>query len=178
MKWHGLLVLAIVGLTTSCSSVTTSSDYDQTYDFSTLHNYTWAEISGETQAADQITLRRVMSSTDQVLAGKGFKKSDSGQADFLVAIQTGKQQQTQYTTTGYGMGGGWRFGGGMATTTEQTYDEGTLILDIVDAKKKELIWRGSANGVLDPSASAEQKSENVSKTITKILEDFPPKPAS
>lgn len=178
MKWNGLFAFAVIGLTAACSSISTSSDYDQTYDFSTLHNYAWAEISGTTQAADQITMRRVTSATDQVLAGKGFTKSDSGDADFLVAIQTGKQQQTQYTTTGYGMGAGWRFGGGMATTTEQTWDQGTLVLDIVDAKKKELVWRGSASGTLDASASADEKSANVQEAVTKILADFPPKASS
>lgn len=176
MKSRTLLAVAVAGLSVGCSSVTTNSDYDQSYDFSTLHHYAWAEISGDKQAADQLTLRRVQEATEQVLASKGFQKSDPGKAEFLVAIQTGQQQQTQYTT--YGMGGGWRLGGGMATTTAQTYDEGTLILDMVDAKKKELIWRGSANGVLDPGASTQEKTENVQKTVTKILADFPPQPGS
>jgi hypothetical protein len=172
----GILVLSIVGFAAACSSISTSSDYDQTYDFSTLKNYAWAEVAGDKQQTDQITLRRIIQNTDQVLAGKGFVKSDPKDASFLVAIQTGVQQETQYTTYGYGVGA-WR-GGGMATTTAQNYDEGTLILDVVDAKKKELVWRGSANGTLDPGASADQKASNVTEAVTKILADFPPTPGS
>ena len=174
MKWNALLALVALGFTAACSSISATSDYDQGYDFSALHNYAWAEISGEKQQADQLTLRRVMEATDQVLASKGFAKTDPGQASFLTAIQTGTEEQHEYTTYGTG---GWRFGG-MTTTTEQTYDEGTLILDIVDAKKKELIWRGSANGILDPGASTQEKTENVQKAVTKILADFPPKPGT
>jgi hypothetical protein len=172
----GILALLVIGFAAGCSSISTSSDYDQTYDFSTLKNYAWAEVSGEKQQADQISLRRITQSTDQVLAGKGFVKSDPKDASFLVAIQTGVQQETQYTTYGYGAGA-WR-GAGMTTTTAQTYDEGTLILDIVDAKNKELVWRGSANGILDPGASADKKASNVTEAVTKILADFPPTPGS
>jgi hypothetical protein len=168
-------VAGLACLVAACSGMSVSSDYDQSYDFSTLHNYAWAEISGDKQAADQISLRRIMEATDKDLAAKGFAKTDPSQASFLVAIQTGKQQQTQYNT--YGMGGWWA-AGGMTTTTEQTYDEGTVILDMVDAKKKELIWRGSVQGVLDPGASTDKKVQNVNEAVTKILADFPPQKGS
>jgi hypothetical protein len=177
MKYRSSLwiVAGLAGLLAACSGMSVNSDYDQSYDFSSLHNYAWADISGDKQAADQITLRRVMDATDQVLEGKGFTKTDPSQASFLVAIQTGKQQQTQYNT--YGMGGWWA-AGGMTTTTEQTYDTGTLILDIVDANKKQLIWRGSASGVVNPDDSTQKKTENVNEAVTKILANFPPQKSS
>jgi Domain of unknown function (DUF4136) len=168
------VVAAVAGIAAACSSISANSDYDQSYDFSTLHNYAWAEISGDKQQADQISLKRVMDATDQALVSKGFTKTEPSQASFLVAIQTGKQQEQQYTT--YGMGA-WR-AGGMSTTTEQTYDEGTLIIDIVDAQKKQLVWRGSANGTLDPSASTQKKTENTNEAVSKILANFPPQKGS
>lgn len=170
MRGKTLLALVVAGFTAACSSISTTNDYDQGYDFSTLHNYAWAEIAGQKQQADQLAVQRVMTTTDQVLASKGFAKTAASQASFLVAIQTGTQEEHEYSTYGTG---GWRFGG-MTTTTEQTYDEGTLILDILDAQKKQLIWRGSANGVLDPGASVSEKTENVQKAVSKILDDFPP----
>jgi hypothetical protein len=66
----------------------------------------------------------------------------------------------------------------MTATTAQTYDQGTLILDIVDAKKKELVWRGSANGILDPGASPDKKASKVNEAVTKTLADFPPTASS
>lgn len=174
MKRNVLLAFMAVGLTTACSSISTNNDYDQSYDFSKLHNYAWAEIAGQKQQADPLAIQRVTTATDQALAGKGFKKTSPAQADFFVALQTGKQEEHDYTTYGTG---GWRFGG-MTTTTEQTYDAGTVILDILDAGKKQLIWRGSANGILDPGASVEKKTENAQKAVTKILEDFPPQTGS
>jgi hypothetical protein len=65
MQGNGLLALSVVGLAAACSGISANSDYDQTYDFSTLHNYAWAEIAGDTLQVDQITLRRIQGDTDQ-----------------------------------------------------------------------------------------------------------------
>jgi hypothetical protein len=50
------------------------------------------------------------------------------------------------------------------------YEVGTLVLDFVDAKKKELVWRGTASGVIDPGKTAEQ----IDGIIAKLLDNFPP----
>jgi hypothetical protein len=67
----------------------------------------------------------------------------------VVAIKTSKTQRSLQTFyDGFGGGWGWRrFGGGgfgTSTTTEQDYKVGTLVIDLYDAKTKQLIWRGSA----------------------------------
>ncbi len=100
---------------------------------------------------------------------------DSGGDVCIAAIktsQTGRTLQTFYD----GMGGGWRwlgFGGfGESTTTEQDYKEGTLVVDLYDAKTKQLIWRGSAEDTL--SSKAEKNEKNLDKGIAKMFKDFPP----
>ena len=71
----------------------------------------------------------------------------------------------------YGRHGG--FGGfGESTTTEQDYKEGTLVVDLYDAKTKQLIWRGSAEDTL--SSKAEKNEKNLDKGIAKMFKDFPP----
>jgi hypothetical protein len=62
---------------------------------------------------------------------------------------------------------------GDATTTEQDYKEGTLVLDLYDAKTKQLIWRGSAEDTL--SDKAEKNEKNLDKAMQKLLKNFPPK---
>ena len=56
-----------------------------------------------------------------------------------------------------GFGGGWRwrgFGGlGEATTTTETYKVGTLVVDLFDAKTKQLIWRGDSSDTLSNNSS-------------------------
>ena len=55
------------------------------------------------------------------------------------------------------------------------YEEGTLILDFVDADAKELIWRGTATKALDSNPTPEKIEKNIGNVVAKILAKFPPK---
>jgi hypothetical protein len=95
----------------------------------------------------------------------------------IVAIQTTETQRSlQGFYSGFGGGFGWGgFGGmqdGSINISEQDYQVGTLIIDMYDAKTKQLLWRGSAEGTLSDKAS---KNENkLDKAAAKMFKDFPP----
>ena len=52
-----------------------------------------------------------------------------------------------------------------------TYTEGTLVIDIIDAKTDELVWRGSA---VSPMSDETYDAKEINKAVEKILEEFPP----
>ena len=52
---------------------------------------------------------------------------------------------------------------------------GTMIIDIVDANKKELAWRGMGVREVDVQAKADKRDKNINSAVKKILKDFPPK---
>ena len=111
------------------------------------------------------------------MAAKGWTQVDSG-GDVAIVIRT-TQTQRQLQTFYSGFGGGWRwrgFGGmGESTTTEQDYKEGTLVVDLYDAKTKQLIWRGSAESML--SDKADKNEKNLDKGVAKMFKKFPPSSA-
>ena len=88
--------------------------------------------------------------------------------------QTQKTLQTFYDS--FGGGWGWRrFGGGGfgdSTTTEQDYKVGTLVVDLYDARTKQLILRGSAQDTLSDKATKNEK--NLDKGVAKMFKAFPP----
>jgi hypothetical protein len=92
-----------------------------------------------------------------------------------VAIQTTETQKSlQGFYSGFGGGPGWGgFGNsGNINISEQDYKEGTLVIYMFDAKTKQLIWRGSAEGTLsDKAATNENKLD---KALAKMFKDFPP----
>jgi len=49
-----------------------------------------------------------------------------------------------------------------------------LILDFIDPRSQELVWRGVSEQTLPKSPTAEQLDKTISKGIKKILEKFPP----
>ena|SRR5579883_708626 len=144
-------------------------------DFSKYHTYKWVAIEGA-RYPNQIVDAQIKQSIDSQLASKGLTKTDSDKADLYVGYQVALNQQTQWNA--YGMGGGWRLGGGMATATSSTIQVGTLALDIYDPAAKQLVWRGTATKTLNPSKDQEKNQKNLDKAMAKLLKDFPPKTKS
>lgn len=173
---NATLSLAIVLALAACSGISTSADWDQTYDFGRLSSYAWVEQDLE-GGVSEIMLRRMYLAVDDELAAKGFDKTERELADFLLAYHTGTQTRQQYDTYGYGAGGWWGgyWGGGMTTTTVRTYSEGSLILDVIDRAANELVWRGSATKTIDQMDSPEERIATIQEAVKKLLKDFPPK---
>jgi Domain of unknown function (DUF4136) len=141
-------------------------------DFSKYHTYKWVKIPNA-KYPNQIVDTQIMNSIDSQLASKGLTKTTDEKADLYVAYQVSVQQQTQWNA--YGMGGGYRWGGGMATAQESTINIGTLVLDMYDTSSKDLVWTGRATKTLNPSKDSAKNQKNLDKAMAKLLKDFPPK---
>ena len=51
---------------------------------------------------------------------------------------------------------------------------GTLVIDILDAETRDLIWRGSAEGAVLTYAGESVSQEELDEVATRILREFPP----
>jgi hypothetical protein len=152
------------------------TDFDHQANFSQYKTYSWQEI----KPANSLWDTRIKNAVDVELAAKGWTQVDSGGDVAVVAIKTSQTQRTLQTFyDGFGGGWGWRrFGGvgfGDSTTTEQDYKVGTLVVDLYDAKTKQLIWRGSAQDTL--SDKADKNEKNLNKGVAKMFKKFPPSSA-
>ena len=63
----------------------------------------------------------------------------------------------------------------MATATETNIPIGTIIVDMVDPKTKEMVWRGTAQDQVSGGGSDRGQVQDAMKALFK---DFPPGPAS
>ncbi|HUL36005.1 MAG TPA: DUF4136 domain-containing protein [Candidatus Eisenbacteria bacterium] len=148
-----------------------SSNYMPGTDFSKYKTYRWGSIKDAVHP-NQIVDAEIKQSVDQQLAAKGFTKVDGESSDLIVAYQTAIGHEREWT--GYGMGGGIRFGG-MGTATSQTISVGTIVLDFYDPGAKKLVWQGRATKSIDSGASQEKTQKNLDKAMAKLLKKFPPK---
>lgn len=165
-----VLFLAMLG---SAFAQQVQTDFDHQANFSQYKTYSWQEIKDQNPLWDS----RIKNVVDGQLAAKGWTPVDSGGDVAVVAIKTTQTQRTLQTFyDGFGGGWGWRrFGGGgfgSSTTTEQDYKEGTLVIDLYDAKNKQLIWRGSAEDTLSDKAAKNEKK--LEKGVEKMFKNFPP----
>lgn len=165
------LITAI--LLVRCSTISVMQDYDPEYDFSKLKTFGFLPIPAEA-GIDQLNANRFGDAIKSELTTKGYTVSD--QADFGVALLFGKQTKTNITSYGYGYGPYWGRYGGTSNIDVSQYDEGTLIIDVIDMNKKELVWRGTGTGVIDPNATVEERTANINNAVAQILAQFPPTP--
>jgi hypothetical protein len=163
----------------ACSTLRTSSDYDPTADFTSLHTYGWLpdnrEPTGHPRIDNPMLHERIRSGIDRALKAKGFAPSED--PDFVVTYHLSAEQKTDVTTYNNAYYGGYGYVIGFPETTVRQYEEGTLIIDIIDRRAKKVVWRGSGTrrlreqyGQQDP-AELEQR---VFEAVTETLADFPP----
>ena len=137
--------------------------------FESYKTFMWIK---QPNVSDPILKQRIVDDVNAQLQAKGFRQVNEG-ADLGVAAHMATQKEKTLNTFYDGFGGGWRWGGGFgtATTTVSTYEEGTLVVDLFDAKTKNAVWRGTATqGV---SSTPEKQSKNIDKAVEKRFAKFP-----
>lgn len=176
-----LLILSIIlTIAVSCSSIKISSDFDRSAGFASYKTYAFTQ-EALNLPLDDINKGRVLKAIESELALKGFTKT-SATPDVLIDVNIKAVQQTTATASTSGTGGyygrGYRYGygGGFTTTTinYDTYTDGTLFIDMIDAQKQQLVWQGRGTKTLDPEASQQKREENINYAVKQIFTKYPP----
>ena len=156
-----------------------SYDYDKSADFSSFK--TFAHKEG-TKVGQPLVDERIVAAIDAELALKGLVKNETNPDLFVVYhVAFDKQKDISTFSSGYGgygpygwrWGGGW--GGGMTTTQVRDIVIGTLVIDLADAKKGALAWRGMGVKEVNTQASPEKRDKSIGQAVQKILKNYPPK---
>ncbi|HVQ17380.1 MAG TPA: DUF4136 domain-containing protein [Vicinamibacterales bacterium] len=168
----GVGVMMLLAGAAFAQKVTT--DHAKDANFGQYKTFMWIK---EPKTSDPLKRQRIVDDVNSALSSKGLKLVTSD-ADLAIAAHASTQQERTLQTFYDGFGGGWRWGGGFgsATTTANTYDVGTLVVDLFDARTKEAVWRGSATKTLSENPQKNEKSLN--KAIAKMFTNFPPSKSS
>ena len=149
-------------------------DFDKSANFSRFKTYAW--VRG-TELGDELNHERVVRAVEAQLALKGLTRVGAGaEPDVLVAYHAnfGKNLQINGFSSGWA---GPRFGGYRSgTATTQEIVTGTLVVDMIDARTKSIVWRGTATDDLNPGAKPEKREKNIHKAAEKMFKNYPPKP--
>lgn len=171
--YKSLFLPLILLLITGCSSIRVSSDYDPDFKAETLHAY--AIINKAKEGDDTLTMDRIQHAISHNLAQKGYHKVAKEDADFYVLFHVNVESKTRIDTDYQYVGVyPYRFGGGMvATTNTVNYDEGKLIIDMINPTDNKIIWRSTATDRLHTLETPKERTVYINEVITKALKDFP-----
>ncbi|CAM2819261.1 DUF4136 domain-containing protein [Moritella viscosa] len=186
----GYLVALFSLALTACSTVKVSTDYDQSADFTALKGFNWLPESAKAEKENAYLNNRIMDvritkAIDKQLVVQGFSFSTA--PDFYVNYSITSEKKTNIRTynnySGYGPSWGWGIGYGhrgmsLSAHTETRVDEyqqGSLVIDVIDPTSLELIWRGIGSKRLPESTDAAEMDKLVAEVVKNILSKYPPK---
>jgi hypothetical protein len=163
-----------------CAGPKVITDFDPSAEFSAFHTFAFTGLTDRDQGGvlDNTLLRkRIEEIVGQQLTAKGLRQVGvEDRSDLLVHFWVRVKDKQRVESTGmtagpYGgrYGGAGYYGGGVTT---YEYEEGTLIVDLAESSKKELVWRATIVAIL--RGSPEENLELVNKGVAKAFEAYPP----
>ena len=180
--FRSLAMLAWVSGLLGCQSFNVRSDWDPAIAFPRFQEYFWVDPPERENAnpfADNSLLRkRIRVSLEGALAERGFRASESREGvDFLVSYSVLLEERLKVdqlgTTTGAIRSRYAGVGVIHSTSTVQAYQESTLIIDFLDPKNDDLVWRGWGTGIVR-TRDRGRRDQYLDKGIAAILDVFPP----
>lgn len=183
MKKLKILMLPVFALTllASCTSVRVLSDYDKEANFNEYKSYAFYKTGIDKAHISDLDKKRILKAIESEMGAKGFVKSED--PDILVSIFTKEREQVDLYNNYWGSPWGWSpyyWGGGFRGYGSNVYSrtEGSLYIDLIDAKSKELVWQGKGIGTLSNMKNIEKKEAKIREFVLEILKAYPPNPVA
>ena len=161
-------------LLASCAPVRVNSYVGRDLDLRRYHTYAWAPsdtLSTGDPRLDNNTffIERVQRAVDGHLRQKGFEKAGGARPDFIVHYHARVEQRLDSTELRPG-----EPGCGTGDCRPFVYDAGTLLIDVVDPRANQLMWRGWAerglDGVIDDQTWMDA---TIDDAVTRIMARLP-----
>ncbi|MBM69412.1 MAG: hypothetical protein CME43_08045 [Haliea sp.] len=192
-RWTGAAVVALLFALAGCSNQPSFTvDYADDADFSSFRSYRWYDDIHGSELAEyrqyNSSDKRVRTYVDRELKAHGLRESTTERADVWVNYHISKEQQMRIDSFSRYPSAGMHGGVGVGTygsavslgyssgPSVRTYKEGTVVLDIIDARSSKIVWRGIAEGRLKENLSINDKNRVASEVAAELLADFPPRP--
>jgi hypothetical protein len=179
-----LLGAAVVSGCASAPNI--RSDYDRSVDFGTYRTYSYfSPVGTDGQGYGSIVTQHFKTAIDAQMTARGYRKVDAD-PDLLVNFNANVQEKVDVQSTptptvavGYGRGyygyRGSMYAAWPAYTTDvQTvrYKVGTVNVDVVDAKRKQLVWESVGEGKLKKEA-LQNPGPAIDRAVGLLFQSYP-----
>ncbi|MBN2102943.1 DUF4136 domain-containing protein [bacterium] len=169
-----ILILILMGaiIMNGCSSMNVMVKYDDEVNFEKYKTFKFVRPRRQDQKSvrDPFLNKEVMQEISSMMEERGFEEAESMEkADLLVHFYAYVRNRSNYVPPTYHLGR-WGRVRHVRPGHVMHYKTGTLVIDIVDAGAKEVVWQGVGKGVLDRF----DPSTQLVQAVEEVLKDFPP----
>jgi hypothetical protein len=177
---HSWAFIVIAGLLVGCSTVRVTTDYAEGTDFDSFQTFQYRDSDHSMAISSPLVHRRIVHAIKNGMTTSGLTEVTED-PDVFVTYYGSTDQQTHFHTTYSGVdtwSGSSRsrhrvgFGVTSSTTRPTTVTQGTLVIDVWDASRNAMIWRGVATSTI--SSNPERTTRTVNQAIERAFRDFPP----
>ncbi len=183
MKRAVLGMTAVAGLVLAgCSSTPdVRADYDRSADFGSYRTYGFVANPGTDEGGFRsLSTQLLQNAAAREMESRGYTRSDA--PDLAINFKGKIEEKTDIETVpapyygpGWGYGGwyGAPYGGwGGTQTYTSRYNVGTLVIDVVDVKKRQVVFQGGAEGVVTKKMM-ENREQSINQAVTYIFSRYP-----
>lgn len=170
-----LLIISVLLLAGCSQQITVHTDMDPDYDLWKYKSFDWGQKVNIEEGKNpllynELNDKRIKAAVQQQLSKRGYKHTAES-PDLIMHYHIIVKDQSAVVTEpfGYSYGPYWS----RMNTNVYMYKEGTLILDLMDSKTNNLIWRGWAVTDVKDSYSPKEIEEIIQKVVSKIFRKFP-----
>jgi len=179
-RWLAALLVAFM-LSFSAQAQKIHVTYDKNLDFSAFKTYGWAPRSA---VAHPMLAADIVGAIEDELVARGLRKVDSN-PDLIVQVYGSVDSDSTFYSNDplyMGTGGvppfdpsmtGPAFVGDWGNSTV-TIHKGDLVVDLIQASAKKLVWRGMAMQNIS-SQNPEKLMSEVNNAISRMFKDYPVK---
>ena len=176
--WQTMIAILVLSACTSTPKV--RSDFDRSADFSTFRTFAFVDtLATDRSGYSTLLTGYFKSAVEREMIGLGYTQVAQN-PDLLVNFSTNSEARTDVRSTGYsGYSGyyGYRYGmySGIPYSNDVStvhYKVGTVNIDVVDAKKKQLLWEGTTEGKLTKEVM-ENPQAAVNAAVGNIFAQYP-----
>jgi hypothetical protein len=171
-----IVMVAMAAASTGCATTMTASSYvERGLSFAPYSTYDWGPAdalpTGDPRLdKDPFFRDHVEGAVEKALAAKGLERSDAT-PDLLIHYHASITHQLDVNRLD--RQAGFCSGAGCDTGVTE-YEAGTLVLDVVDARTKRVIWRGWARDTVeDALADRDRMAGQINEAVTRMMATFP-----
>ncbi|GGY66680.1 hypothetical protein GCM10011613_08330 [Cellvibrio zantedeschiae] len=181
------LLVALMCLSGCATKPYVATDYEASYNFAALKSFAVKSAKQDTKEnilISPFTLSHIHALVNGELAKRYQSVGESATPDFYVTyhvVMEEKLEPTAYDQMyGFGFWGrGYRYPSSMFYRPPldggiRVYNQGSLIIDMVDAKTQQPIWRGVSEKRLNKGLNPQKQREILTSAVLEVLAQFPP----
>ena len=158
----GVLGILLGLLVVSAAAQTVQSDFDRTFRFSNLKTFSFAVQ----KRADTLNDGRIRTGLETQLRANGFRMQTET-PDFVIAYYVTSKDRLNVQDYSFGPPRLW----GSRDIRVNQYAEGTLMVDFIDVKTNQVVWRGRATGALELKDVDKKITKSTEKLVKQFIKD-------